>query len=136
MLDTVSIGSGAWLMPFFASVEYADVIHSGDTGFTPRVTAGPVLRLIHRGIPSLCAISATLFGPTSIDSRANTVLSDSIVPSVIVRGQLHSLPSAVSTSHGSSVPGTVYERCAESSDVVFGLIPCEIAAASVNALNV
>ena len=29
------------------------------------------------------------------------MLSDSIVPSVIVRGQLHSLPSAVSTSHGS-----------------------------------
>src|SRR6185295_19141747 len=61
---------------------------------------------------------------------------DSIVPSVIVRGQLHSLPSAVSTSHGSSVPGTVYERCAESSEDVFGLIPWEIAVARVNALNV
>src|SRR6476619_7239375 len=99
MLAIVSIGSGAWRMPVLANVEEADVIHSGDTGLTPSVTAGPVFRLIQRGIPSLCAMSAMLFGPTSIDRRANTVLSDSIVPSVIVRGQLHSLPSAVSTSH-------------------------------------
>ena len=69
------------------------------TAGTPE-TANPVSDACELNeVPCVSSVvSATFSGPTSRSSWAKTVLSDSAVASAIAIAQLHSLPSAVSTT--------------------------------------